>query len=229
MIIKSEVKKQIISDYPGLEFKNNSNTLIEGTFGFKATFDNNTNKYTINPMKDDRYTIIDNYQIRIEVPSDKELPAVFETGKRIPAELDFHKYENGQLCLAGPFDTMIDFTMDQFIDVLVLEFFYDQSFKKKFGYWPRGVYSHKELGFVENYFDRIGQISDLEEKCLAVLSQRKEFRSYLDAIISNKQIKGHHPCVCGSGKQYRKCHDKVFKGLWNLQKYVVRYRKNIKM
>lgn len=221
MRIDSTIKERIQLFYPGLAFEDVDEKLIlEGVFRFKASFNKDTNQYTIDPMIDDSNTIIDEYQIRIDIPNDGNLPIVYEIGGRIPPGSDFHKNINGGLCLAPPFDLINDFTLDIFLDTLVLQFLYDQSFRERFGIWPRGEYSHGTLGVIENYYDRLGSIPNLDEYCLHILSKDPDFKKYRDILMSRNRIRGHHTCICGSGKQYRKCHDRVFKGLWNLQTFV---------
>lgn len=221
MIVDSKTREQIISRFPGLVFKDGDDKLtLEGAFGFRASFNKDTNIYTINPMTDDSDTIDTTYQIRIDIPNNGNPPTVYEIGGRIPYDIDFHKYKDGRLCLAGPFDLIDDLPLDIFMDTLVLEFLYDQSFREKFGIWPRGVYSHGTLGVIENYSDRLGSIPNLDEYCLHILSKDPDFKKYRDILMSKNQIRGHHTCICGSGKQYRKCHDKALKGLWNLQTFV---------
>lgn len=226
MKVEPKTREKVILNYPGLEFKEfDGKITLEGIFGFKATFNSNNNQYIINPQVEDDYTIIDRYQVTLNIPETDDFPTVFETAGRIPKESDFHKNKDGSLCLAGPFDSIDDFPLDKFLDILLLQFLYDQSFNGKFKFWPRGEYSHGPLGLIENYYDRLGQISQLEEQCFAVFLKYKdnnEYQQYFKLIVSKKRVKGHHPCVCGSGTQYRQCHNKVFRGLWTLQEYILR-------
>jgi hypothetical protein len=221
MKIDSAIKEQIILCYPGLDFKTiDDKLIIEGSFQFRASFDAKTKHYIINPPAEDLNTIVDSYQIRIEIQNEDDFPVVYETGGRIPAKSDYHKNPDGSLCLTGPFDSIGNFPLEIFIDTVVLQFFYDQSFYGKYGSWPRGVYSHGILGLLENYFDNLGRFPNLEEHCLERLSKYTDFATYRDVLTSKLRIKGHHLCICGSGRQYKKCHDKVFRGLWHLQRYL---------
>lgn len=200
--------------------------MITGDFQFKASFDDRNQRYTINPQDDNSQIISDCYKLRIEVSPNNDFPDVFETENRIPSEQDFHKNpDDRSLCLVGPFDRLKKFSIEEFLDGPVLQFLYDQSYFKKYNIWPRGEYSHGTLGLIENYYEKISLIPDINEKCLILLSRSSDFEKYRAVLAGQGKIKSHHQCICGSGQIYRKCsHMKVFYGLWNLHKFVHKHQ-----
>lgn len=226
-------RRWLKQNYPKLNFTFEKDTeIIEGSFEFKASFDKETKQYIINPPIDnckDLNYIEDAYQVRI-ILSNKEsdFPIVQETAKRIKnlayklnkPLIDLHIYENGTGCIIGPYDESGDISIKNFINGPVLQFFYDQSFYEKFREWPRGTYSHGYLGLIENYFDNFNAgKKGLEQNCIERLMKNDQWSTIKKLCESDKDIKGHRQCLCGSKLKFRACHPEVFKGLLRLQKY----------
>ncbi|MGA7617105.1 MAG: SEC-C domain-containing protein [Thermoanaerobaculia bacterium] len=142
---------------------------------------------------------IDRFQIEVILPDDypATAPVVREIGGRIPRISDRHVEAHGGACLFIPEEEAVYFppgsTLLDFLQGPVRSFFVSQLYFEKFGEWPFGQWAHGAAGTLQFYASRIG-IDDPR----IVLA----FVGYL----SRREIKGHWPCPCGSGKVLRRCH-----------------------
>lgn len=233
-------RRWLKQNYPTLNFKfENEIEIIAGKFEFSASFDKIKKQYIINPSDDNRLRfryIEDAYDIRIILPNKElEFPNVQETEGRIKnlaqklkkPLIDLHVYEDGICCIIGPYDESSEFSIENFINGPVLQFFYDQSYYEKYKEWPRGTYSHGYLGLIENYFyNFIEGKKGLEQNCLEKLRGNNNWTTIKKFLESDENIKGHWLCICGSKLKFRKCHPEVFKGSLQLQKYYKTHSKN---
>jgi hypothetical protein len=125
------------------------------------------------------------------------------------------------VCLVGPLDMSKQLTFLEFMNGPVLQFFYDQSYFQQFGRWPRGQYSHGLLGLFENFYDHTTKLNKiLILEYLTHMIKFKNWKDFADLILSKRRIQGHWHCPCGSQQEFRRCHEKAFRGMWNLQKYL---------
>lgn len=239
MLITEADREWLKANHPRLTIQNGETELtIEGDFEFNAAYDESRREYVVNPSAKHQTELIciqDRYRIRITIPKDTSLsPVVDELDGRIESVAkarksslrDLHIYEGGRTCLVGHLDLLPLNTLPEFIDRAVLQYFYDQSCFERFGWWPRGTYSHGLLGLLENYIDHIdrGEVG-LEEKSIQFLlayPQDGDFKRIVSYLLLKSKVGGHLNCVCNSGKALRHCqgHDRVFRGLWQLQQYV---------
>jgi|SRR5690606_32311116 len=148
--------------------------------------------------------IEDTYQIEIKaVPNyPNSFPLVFETGGRIPKNIDWHIFEStGNCCLASPPEEIIccanGLTLLSFVDNQVKNYFYSQIFRNQNGYFLKER-SHGNRGWIE-FFEEIFLTNNIFNI---------EFG--LNQIILGKKIDRVSTCFCGSGKKYRKCHKKSY-------------------
>ncbi|MCH7723854.1 MAG: hypothetical protein IIC76_11080 [Bacteroidetes bacterium] len=220
-------------NYRKLNFKfEKDSEIIEGPFEFKASFDRITKLYFVNPTVNNRVDlnyIEDAYEIRIIIPTKQsDFPIVQEIAQRIKnlakklgkQSIDLHIYENGIVCATGPFDEPRNFSLVNFINGPVLQFFYDQSYYERFDQWPRDTYSHGYLGLIENYFDNFKMDrKGLEKKCIKKLIESDDWKIIKKYLESDGDIKGYWLCICGSNLNFRTCHPKVFEGLLQLRNY----------
>jgi hypothetical protein len=144
--------------------------------------------------------IEDTYQIEIKAVDDypNSFPLVFETGGRIPRNVDWHIFEdNGNCCIASPPEEIIicnsGLTLLSFIDNQVKNYFYSQIFRNQNGYFLKER-SHGSKGWIEFF----------QETFMTNNIFNIEFG--LNQIIEGKKIDRVSICFCGSGKKYRKCH-----------------------
>ncbi|MEM0577797.1 hypothetical protein [Flavobacterium polysaccharolyticum] len=153
----------------------------------------------------DQYGAIeDSYQIEIKcVPNyPNSFPLVFETGGRIPKNVDWHIFEaTGNCCIASPPEEIIicnsGITLLSFIDNQVKNYFYSQIYRNQNGYFLKER-SHGNKGWIEFF----------EETFMTDNIFNIEFG--LIQIIEGKKIDRVSICFCGSGKKYRKCHKKSY-------------------
>jgi hypothetical protein len=143
---------------------------------------------------------IDRYCLEVELPADYpgSLPTVWETGQRIPREIDRHVYPaNGALCLGLPIELWVtlggDFSFSTFLEKAVRPYLIGNSLVEEGKPWPFGESSHGYLGALE-FYHRILGTDDA-----AVVG-----RFLLDLV--NGKVRGHWTCPCGSGKVLRNCH-----------------------
>ncbi len=141
----------------------------------------------------------DQHQVRILVTDGypEQEPKVFETGGRIPRNLDRHINTDGACCPAVWEEWLVkapDTSFKGFLEGPVHEFFLSQLLFEKKGYWRFGERSHGIDGIVEGYAD-----------VLEVTADQKIVLTYL-RTLAKPWPKGHWPCPCGSGLKLRHCH-----------------------
>lgn len=146
----------------------------------------------------------DKFQIKIIAVSNYpfRFPQVFETGGRIPRNVDWHIFEEtGNCCIASPPEEIIicnsGLNLLSFIDNEVKNYFYSQLFRSQNGYFLKER-SHGNKGWIEFF----------EETFMTDNIFNIEFG--LNQIIDGKKIDRVSICFCGSGKKYRKCHKKSY-------------------
>ncbi len=161
--------------------------------------------------------IEDTYQIEIKPVDDYPnlFPLVFETGGRIPRNVDWHVFEpTGNCCIASPPEEIIicnsGFTLLSFIDNQVKNYFYSQIFRNQNGYFLKER-SHGNKGWIEFF----------EETFMTNNIFNIEFGLY--QIIEGKKIDRVSICFCGSGKKYRKCHKKSYSILSKLSLDTIKF------
>jgi hypothetical protein len=106
-------------------------------------------------LTNDDGSLVDIYQIEIKAVADfpNHFPEVFETGGRIPRNVDWHIFEaTGNCCIASPPEEVIicnsGFTLLSFIDNQVKNYFYSQIFRNQNGYFLKER-SHGSKGWIE--------------------------------------------------------------------------------
>jgi hypothetical protein len=142
---------------------------------------------------------IDQYAVLILVAKDfpHREPIVFETGDRIPREVDRHCYTNGACC-TGVWDEWRvrdnSPTVGAFLEGPVRNFFLSQIYFENHGRWPFGERSHGEAGIREACADLLG-----------IKDDQKLLMHYL-RVLAGPWPKGHWQCPCVSSRQIRHCH-----------------------
>lgn len=205
--------------YPGLSVTiENDVKIISGEFDFCASYQG--------------VTLRDSYQISIELKSssNSNLPAVIETDGRIKkvAEnnnisiYDLHTYNNNQVCLCvKPSEASFfpkGFSFQDFIELLVVPFFYAQKYFEDYKTWPWDTYSHGVLGWLEWYNDQKRPTIRNIELFIKNLRNYGGWNLIKKELLKKDGVKGHHNCLCGSKIKYRNCHICVLYGLWKLHK-----------
>ena len=142
----------------------------------------------------------DSYQVRVDVTAGFpwEEPLVFETGGRIPKTADRHVSPEPKSCCLGVWEewllTAPDLTFGTFLTGVMHDYFVSQTYFDAKGEWPFGVRPHGDAGVLESFADLL----QVENDATIVVEHLK--------LLSMNEIKGHHPCPCGSGTKLRQCH-----------------------
>lgn len=195
--------------YPGLKYFNRDGVEgWEGLLSFTALFDSTRVK--------------DKFTVRIELTTEpNRLPKVMEIGGRTDMILakwvakgkakslaDLHVNSQDQsICLCPrPEEKKISFEMpklEDFIQKLVIPYFFGLHEYEKTGKWIWGQYSHGDLGILEYYLEhRNDKNPTLLSDCLISLTFSP----------TKKQFNGREKCLCGSRLKFKKCHRKALQG-----------------
>lgn len=194
-----ELERMLRSRYPTLHaFIEDGLCVVRGTF----------------PVMDAGQTI-DRYDLEIALPADypASLPRVWETGGRIPREMDRHVFPDpGCLCLGVPVALWIqlkgDFSLQTILDIPVRNYLIGNSLVERGEAWPHGDRSHGVAGVLEFYGDLLGTSNPIA------------IARFLGAILLGK-VRGHWLCLCGSGKIIRNCHKDAVEALRQVPPWVI--------
>ncbi len=150
--------------------------------------------------------LIDHYEVRI-VPSENypyRFPHVFETGGKIPHNIDWHVYPDGHSCIKSlPEEILISkkgIQLEKFIKEQVIPYFFNQKYREMHGFFLHER-KHGPDGNID-FFVELFDTKDYRVICQGLL-----------LLIDNKLPNRVNNCFCGSGKKYRKCHKKALKML----------------
>ncbi len=155
-------------------------------------------------LKDDQGTAIDEYLIKIEYTSGYpfEFPHVYETGGRIPINIDWHVFLDGHCCIASiPEESLLckkGITLYWFIEHQVKPYFFNQKYREIHGYFLHER-SHGLEGNLEFFREAFGtdRLSIIAKGLVLIKSRREPNRVSI--------------CYCGTGIKYRKCHREAFR------------------
>ena len=127
----------------------------------------------------------------------KTEPFVWETAGRIPRVADRHIYPTpGNCCLCVWQEWLWKTQHPDFESFLIgplHSYFVSQSIFELTGDWPFGERDHDQAG-----------LDQALESMLEVIPNAQTDAAL--ALLSQKKIKGHARCPCGSGKRLRSCH-----------------------
>lgn len=162
-------------------------TIIEGTFDFGAT---------AIPHGD----VVDSYELRFVVPPafPKDVPAVFETGARIPRHQDNHVNPDGTICLGSELQLLLNIakapTLSGFAKTCVIPYLYAMTLKLKYKKpFVFGELPHGQAGELEDYKSILG------------LTTEEQVRMALDCLALDKRLANKRPCPCKCGRRLGKC------------------------
>lgn len=142
----------------------------------------------------------DSYDIEIHPTADfpSRFPTLFEKGKKIPKNADWHINGDGSCCVAVLPHEIIACTQGisvlRYIEEFVIPFLANQTYRRYQGEFANGEYSHGIKGIVE-YYQNLLQIENIQTLI-----------SLLDWIIKNPKPSRTNTCFCGSRKKFRYCH-----------------------
>ena len=222
--------------YPGLKvIEKDGKQYLIGDLRFTAFYDISKDELILNPpelFSSHNDYLSDTFQLEIEFPTDFPLsfPLVREIGGRLKniaekysisdiRDLHVNKNQNNAVCLCPKpaerlrYPNGVDLL--HFINNLVVPFFFGLSYFDKHRKWPWNEYSHGELGIMEFLAECKGKHDgSLAQSCYDALGEQ-----YKKIVQASKEIKGHWPCLCDSGKKFRSCHGMALKGLWALKQW----------
>lgn len=127
----------------------------------------------------------------------KDPPTVREIGNKIAPSPERHMELGGKACLYYP-DAQWQYyseetTFVEFIDRVVMPFFWGQVYFDRKGKWPYPARAHFEAGALDYYKE------ELETDNVLLISKLLNY-------MIRKDVSKNAKCPCGSGKKFRKCH-----------------------
>ncbi|RKS03588.1 SEC-C domain-containing protein [Flavobacterium sp. 102] len=158
----------------------------------------------------------DSYEIEIRagINYPNEFPELFEIGGKIPKNIDWHIYAEGNCCICSPPEEKIicydGIDLIKFIKSQVQPYLFNQTFRRKNGYFLKER-SHGALGWIEFFYEilKTKNISNIIMALNMVMSKQEPDRTAL--------------CFCGSKKKYRHCHRDAFRELAKLEEAGLNY------
>lgn len=159
--------------------------VFEGRFEFTASWH-------------DGPDVSDAYDLRIEVPQYPQgLPRVFETGGRIPRNIDEHVFDSGRLCLGSELRQRLKIgpklDLVHFADECIVPYLYSHSRRRSEGKFVLGELAHGTGGLFDDYQDIFG-VADPASVLVA-----------LRILATKPSSADKHPCPCGCGKRLAQC------------------------
>ncbi|PKK36814.1 hypothetical protein BWI96_10615 [Siphonobacter sp. SORGH_AS_0500] len=173
-------------------------------------------------LDDEEGIPFDSYHVKIEFVSNYpfEFPKVFETGNRIPKNIDWHIFESdGHCCIKSmPEESLLckrGITLEWFIKTQVKPYFYNQKYREIHGFFLKershGINGNNE--FFKEIF-RTENLQTIAKGLIYIKTRQKPNR--VDA------------CFCGSKLKFRKCHRDTYRLLLNLSdEELIYYAKSI--
>lgn len=169
--------EELLKVFPKLVFNENKNTIT----GILEVFSN------------------DEYNILIDLtPWNTNFPWVYETGERIPIDLDRHIYTGkGNCCFTTPIleeillKTKVK-TLLQFVKYILIPYLQNNSYYEQNNTYINGEYSHSK-GILEGYQD------------LLKIKDRAQIIAILLAFYNGNILTERCFCYCGSKRTLRKC------------------------
>lgn len=151
-------------------------------------------------LKDSSGFEIDNYQVKIQASLGYPyyFPLVFETGGKIPINIDWHVYENdGHLCICTTTDeyikTIKGMPLDLFITNELTPYLFNQTYRREKGFFLNEM-DHGEKGQLQS-LKNILNTNDINNIKWFLLMAKNSFKQNRTS-----------DCFCLSGKKYRHCH-----------------------
>lgn len=176
-----------IHAYPGMALSpaGGAPCIFEGRFEFTATWP-------------DAPEVTDAYMLRIEVPEYPEtLPSVFETGGRIPRNVDEHVFPSGKLCLGSELRLRITIgpklDLVEFADRCIVPYLYSTTRRQAEGRFVLGELAHGNSGLFDDYQDVFG------------VGDQAGVLAALRILAAKPSSADKHPCPCGCGKRLAQC------------------------
>ncbi|MGE5318163.1 MAG: hypothetical protein ACM3ME_09210 [Chloroflexota bacterium] len=150
----------------------------------------------------------ESYDIEIH-PSElypARFPILFETSNKFPHNSEWHVNEGDDSCCVDVIQNEIiecnkGITFLNYMKSYVLPYFFNQTHRKKTGYYVNGEYSHGHEGSIEYYKNALG------------INDQLILFEILKLLYSDVDPDRRSKCFCGKDKKYRKCHREAFNSL----------------
>lgn len=177
--------KGIALSYPGLGYADNPDGCpqVSGTV----------------VLTDEAGAYLDSYQVTIK-PGENypyAFPLVFETGGRIPVNIDWHVFADGHCCIKSiPEEILLckgGITLDWFISAQLKPYLFNQKYRELHGFFLRER-AHDMEGNIAFFTDL------LKTKDLLLVARVLLF------VSRRSEPSRTSRCFCGSNLKYRKCH-----------------------
>jgi hypothetical protein len=155
-------------------------------------------------LSDDQGEWLDTYEVKIVCTPDYPLsfPLVYETGGRIPVNIEWHVYPDGHACICAIPEEMIvcsrGITLQTFINDWMRPYFFNQKHREMHGFFLKER-PHGPAGNIQ-FFHEIFKMDDL-----------RHIAGMLFYIRSKPEPNRVQNCFCGSGEKYRRCHRDAFR------------------
>jgi hypothetical protein len=159
----------------------------------------------------------DTYQVEIHNSTDfpYRFPILYEVGGMIPRIADWHIYEDTFACCVKVLPEELircrnGITILEYIEEEAIPYLFNQSYRRREGYYVNGEYLHGLMGLYEFYAKELGtklNIKKTIQLMIFIAEGKKPFRS--------------HTCFCGSGRLFRKCHKEPYEKLSLLGKDII--------
>lgn len=170
-------------------------------------------------LTDEDGNSIDKYSIKIVYGEGYpySFPLVYETGGRLPINIDWHVFPDGHCCIkALPEEKLLckrGIKLTWFIKNQLTPYFFNQKYREQHGFFLHER-SHGQLAAIEFFKDHF-KTQDVG----LVLQLLKE-------IKNQKERKSNSQCLCGSNRKFKKCHRRPIRetGIFSIEEinsYVV--------
>lgn len=177
----------VLQRYPGLQImpSTDEDLVLVGSLAFSV-------------RGPDSRTLEDNYDVEIRILQafPESIPTVKELGGRIPK--DFHQFTDGTLCLGAETELRIQLvsvpTLLNFLERVVIPYFYGYSYFQKFGLMPFGELAHGNEGVLD-YFTSLFRVTS-----------HKAAREFVRLASLHRRVANKHPCPCRSDSRLGRCH-----------------------
>lgn len=156
-------------------------------------------KYTLHAKMPDGPELQETFHLKIVVPANypKDIPKVYELGKRIPRIADNHIYDSDNFCMGSPLRLKMmlskQSSLSDFSEKILAPFLYSFCYKEKYGKYPYGELAHNTPGLVDDYIN------------LFKVRGKEEVLRALEALSCKRRIANKILCPCSCNQRLNKC------------------------
>jgi hypothetical protein len=172
--------------------------------------------------------IKDEFEVKITKTKSDGVPVLYEIGGRTAAiaakwgladTRDLHRnLDDGAACVCVKQEEATKFPpgsdLSFFLCGLARDYLYGLAFYDRHGRWPWGERAHGSVGLFEFYADNIAPLTKAEIE--AVVPYFVKEKNWLEFDKQLRRPRGHSPCLCDSGKPFRRCHPAALQGVLRL-------------